>query len=111
MEALRAISLLKKLTNHPLLCLPKDEFTEWRVRTIPSGNKAAAAASSSQAPPPAEPAAAPAALPDGEDDIAPAEGDGDFLVHLRSMLPGAAEGAKGAAMLSCKLRVLSVLLP
>jgi len=107
MEALRAISTLKKITNHPLLCLPKEEFAEWRARTVPSTNgKGPAAAAASG--PPAE--AAPAMdMVDAYDDAAqPAVDSPDFLARLRSLVPSSAQGA---ADLSCKLRVLSVLLP
>jgi len=107
MDRFRAQSSLKKLTNHPLLCLPDQEFTEWRTRTVPSSNgKGPDAAASSKAP-------APAAVlePDelGDDDATqPAFESHDFLARLRALIPSSAEGA---VLLSCKLRVLSVLLP
>merc|ERR1740138_1589587 len=50
-------------------------------------------------------------MPDGYDDDActqPALESHDFLARLRALLPNSAEGV---ALLSCKLRVLSVLLP
>merc|ERR1740138_24724 len=50
-------------------------------------------------------------MPDGYDDDActqPAVESRDFLARLRALLPGSAQGA---ALLSCKLRILSVLLP
>jgi hypothetical protein len=109
MEALRAISQLKKLTNHPLLCLPKEEFSEWRMRTVPSANKQAADGASSSKPEPK--GAETLGMPDGYDDDActqPAVECQDFLARLRALLP---DSAQGAALLSCKLRILSVLLP
>jgi len=110
MEALRAISMLKKLSNHPLLCMPKEEFAEWRMRTVPSSNgKAPDPAASSNKPP--APEAQALSLDTAYDDDAatqPALESHDFLARLRALLPNSAEGA---ALLSCKLRVLSVLLP
>jgi len=113
MEALRAIATLKKLTNHPLLCLPKEEFTEWRLRNVPhqKAKESDGAASSSQPQPKPEGAPAPASdVPEGYDDEAtqPAVECQDFMARLRAMTPGSAEGA---ALLSCKLRILSILLP
>jgi len=98
-----------------LLCLPKEEFTEWRTRTVPSANgKGPDAASSSK---PAASSTAPPA-PEApelsldtayEDDATqPCLESQDFLARLRALMPSSAEGA---ALLSCKLRVLSVLLP
>jgi SNF2 family DNA or RNA helicase len=111
MEALKAISMLKKLCNNPLLCLPKEEFAEWRLRTVPSST---GASQPSQQKTGGEQAAAPE-QEDGFDedggtqlDTQPAVECQDFLARLRAMLPGSAEGA---ALLSCKLRVLAVLLP
>jgi len=112
MEALRSISVLKKITNHPLLCLPKEEFAEWRQRTVPSSaGKVPGGPSSSQAPAEAAPAAPAVDMDDyddGADMTQAAPESHDFLARLRALVPGSAEGA---ALLSCKLRVLSVLLP
>lgn len=106
MEALKAIAMLKKLCNNPLLCLPKDEFAEWRLRTVPSATATSPAPSQQQ---PTEKEGA-VDQDDAFDDDAtqPAVECQDFLARLRAMLPGSAEGA---ALLSCKLRVLAVLLP
>jgi len=112
MEALRAIASLKKLTNHPLLCLPKEEFNEWRMRVVPGSNGKVAglsgAGSSSSQPPTA--GAAEEDMADGYDGDAtqPAVECQDFLARLRAEMPGSVEGA---TLLSCKLRILSVLLP
>lgn len=108
MEALKAIAMLKKLCNNPLLCLPKEEFGEWRQRIVPSTS-----ASKAQAPQKPAASGAPAIAPDQEDAFdddatQPAVEDQDFLARLRAMMPGSAEGA---ALLSCKLKVLAVLLP
>mmetsp|Transcript_120837 Transcript_120837/g.188763 ORF Transcript_120837/g.188763 Transcript_120837/m.188763 type:complete len:1127 (-) Transcript_120837:97-3477(-) len=108
MEALRAIAMLKKLCNNPLLCLPKEEFAEWRQRIVPSAS--AAKAAGQQKPKASQ---TPAIAPDQEDAFdddatQPALEDQDFLARLRAMMPGSSEGA---ALLSCKLKVLGVLLP
>ncbi|CAE8663976.1 unnamed protein product, partial [Polarella glacialis] len=109
MDALRAIGLLKKLCNHPLLCLPQDEFNQWRSQTLTTGG-ATAASSSSSAPPPMAPP--PMAVDDPtQDDLGltqPAPECTELLPRLQALLPSSAQGA---ALLSCKLRVLSVLLP
>merc|ERR1719247_547835 len=110
MEALRAISMLKKLSNHPLLCMPKEEFAEWRMRTVPSSNGKVPdpAASSNKAPAPQAQALSLDTAYDDDAATQPALESHDFLARLRALLPNSAEGA---ALLSCKLRVLSVLLP
>merc|ERR550537_2131826 len=75
------------------------------MNTVPSQKgKTPGATSSSHAQPHAAPDL------DGYDDDAtqPAVECQDFLARLRALLPSSAEGA---ALLSCKLRVLSVLLP
>jgi len=101
MEALRAIALLKKLCNHPLLCLPTDEFNDWRYQTITSRT----ATAQQRVPPQPQPRPVP-----GDLDGAAAEEEvvGQALPKLRGLVPNSAETA---ALLSCKLRVLSVLLP
>lgn len=114
MEALRAISMLKKLTNHPLLCLSKQEFTDWRLRCVSTSNgKVPGAASSSKeqaapAPAPAEEMAGGLDAIMDDDATQPATECQDFLARLGAMVPGSAEAA---TLLSCKLRILSVLLP
>jgi len=105
MEALRAIAMLKKLSNHPLLCLPQDEFIAWRTKISQTADQGSSA-----------PAAAAAAAPEPE--VAPADMDvdvsqpaaecNDVLARLKALQPGSVQGA---ALLSCKLRLLSVLLP
>lgn len=92
MEALRAIALLKKLCNHPLLCLPPEEFNEWRTNTMQS------------APPRPEPQR----RPEPEDEVADGKDCQQVLTQLRALVP---PSVQGATLLSCKLRVLSVLLP
>jgi len=100
MEALRAIAMLKKLCGHPLLCLPQDEYNQWRAETLQSGRQApapAAAPVSNQTATQEEPAGtqeAPECL--------------ELLPRLRALMPNSVQGA---ALLSTKLRVLSVLLP
>jgi len=94
LEALRAIALLKKLCNHPLLCLPPEEFGQWRSQTVPSATAR-------------EAAVAPAA-PEEDDATQPAPECQHVLPRLRALVPNSAQGA---TLLSCKLRVLSVLLP
>mmetsp|Transcript_11971 Transcript_11971/g.28593 ORF Transcript_11971/g.28593 Transcript_11971/m.28593 type:complete len:961 (-) Transcript_11971:198-3080(-) len=100
MEALRAIAMLKKLCGHPLLCLPQDEYNQWRAETLQSGHQAPAAAAapvSNQTATQEEPAGtqeAPECL--------------ELLPRLRALMPNSVQGA---ALLSTKLRVLSVLLP
>jgi len=114
MEALRAIGLLKKLCNHPLLCLPPEEFEEWRNRVVLQGGGAAdAAAPAAQASSPQ--AARPFPGRSHEDSLAedagstqPAAECQHVLPRLRALIPGSVHGA---TLLSCKLRVLSVLLP
>jgi len=103
MEALRGIALLKKLCNHPLLCLPKDEFNDWRGRVLPSAAERGAAVARQEQPPSAE-----LEVHGDLDPTQPAAECQNALARLRALLPGSAEGA---ALLSCKLRVLSVLLP
>jgi len=117
MEALRAIALLKKLCNHPLMNLPADEFNQWRNQMAASGGGddtqcsqttpcAAASSSSSDG--------ALVAMEDAgdfdADDMStqPAPEMTQVLPRLRALLPGSVQGA---TLLSCKLRVLSVLLP
>eukprot|EP00933_Yihiella_yeosuensis_P062594 TRINITY_DN6558_c0_g2_i1.p1 TRINITY_DN6558_c0_g2~~TRINITY_DN6558_c0_g2_i1.p1 ORF type:complete len:729 (-),score=161.63 TRINITY_DN6558_c0_g2_i1:160-2145(-) len=112
MEALRAISMLKHLCNHPLLCLPQDEFNTWRQQCLTPGSAAASSASGSGDAPPAG-AAAPAASmeTDTAEDLGPTQPAPEcqhMLPRLRALLPSSPQGT---ALLSCKLRVLSVLLP
>jgi len=101
MEVLRAIAVLKKLSNHPLLCLPQEEFVAWRNKMVQPENSTARQA-------------APATLDESSlpemdiDGSQPAADCSDVLARLRALQPGSVEGA---ALLSCKLRVLSVLLP
>jgi SNF2 family DNA or RNA helicase len=101
-EALRGIALLKKLCNHPLLCLPQEEFNQWRSQTISPGG-AGPAASSSQGPA--------SGTQEGDDDsltqTQPAPECQQAMPRLRALVPNSVQGA---ALLSCKLRVLSVLL-
>jgi len=105
MEALRAINLLKKLCNHPLLCLPQDDFNAWRARVAPTASDVAASAASPSA-------SSSSQLPgdsldeEGATQVAPE--CQHVLPRLRALVPGSVQGA---ALLSCKLRVLSVLLP
>lgn len=105
MEALKAIAILKKLCNHPLLCLPQNEFNDWKTRTVSSG-----AAPAPQSRPASSSGAAPGAgdADDSLDATQPAAECQDVVARLRALLPGSVQGA---ALLSCKLRVLSVLLP
>jgi SNF2 family DNA or RNA helicase len=100
MEALRGIGLLKKLCNHPLLCLSQEEFNQWRSETITPGG--GPAASSSQAPAPET------QEEDSFTQTQPAPECQQALPRLRALVPNSVQGA---ALLSCKLRVLSVLLP
>ena len=53
MEALRAIALLKKLCNHPLMNLPQDEFNQWRAQMAAAGVSEDSQCSQSQGLPPA----------------------------------------------------------
>mmetsp|Transcript_87644 Transcript_87644/g.173938 ORF Transcript_87644/g.173938 Transcript_87644/m.173938 type:complete len:1086 (-) Transcript_87644:145-3402(-) len=103
MEALRAIALLKKLCNHPLLCLPAEEFTQWKSQCAPSANAIAEGSV------PSGVSAAPD-LSGASQDLAtqPAVETQEVLPRLRALVPSSVQGA---ALLSCKLRVLSVLLP
>jgi len=103
MEALRAIALLKKLCGHPLLCLPQEEYNQWKARTLPSAGQPAPAAAAGVAP-----AAAPASQEDEDGATQPAPECQELLPRLRALLPNSAQGT---ALLSAKLRVLSVLLP
>jgi len=103
MEALRAIAVLKKLCNHPLLCLSKEEFNAWRMRTAPPVRAGAAAACTQDA--------LVASLPQSgveDDDGATVAENAAVTNRLRSLVP---DSVQGAALLSCKLRVLSILLP
>eukprot|EP00930_Biecheleria_cincta_P005047 TRINITY_DN10596_c0_g3_i3.p1 TRINITY_DN10596_c0_g3~~TRINITY_DN10596_c0_g3_i3.p1 ORF type:complete len:1096 (-),score=248.22 TRINITY_DN10596_c0_g3_i3:301-3312(-) len=104
METLRAIALLKKLCGHPLLCLPQEEYNQWRMQTLASGSQASQASSSRPEAPPV------GAQPEDLEDAAtqPALECQELLPRLRALLPNSAQGA---ALLSCKLRILSVLLP
>jgi len=106
MEALRAIALLKKLCGHPLLCLPQEEYNQWRMQTLAAGNPGASAASASSA----GPLPVAGMQPDEQEDMAtqPAPECQELIPRLRALLPNSAQGA---ALLSCKLRILSVLLP
>eukprot|EP00927_Polykrikos_kofoidii_P064604 TRINITY_DN5999_c0_g1_i2.p1 TRINITY_DN5999_c0_g1~~TRINITY_DN5999_c0_g1_i2.p1 ORF type:complete len:1235 (+),score=293.63 TRINITY_DN5999_c0_g1_i2:388-3705(+) len=110
-EVLRAIAQLKNLCQHPLLCLPHDEFTAWRLRTVSSANRsaqqAAAAAVASSAVSRQSAGGAGCGL-DGDDASQPAQECLHVLPRLRALVPNSVEGA---TLLSCKLRVLSVLLP
>lgn len=113
LEALRAIAVLKKLCNHPLLMLGQEEFNEWRTNILSPSTAA-------RAPPPA---ATPRSTQSSQassqkrDSGLGADEDGptqpapeceSLMPRLRSLIPSSMEGA---ALLSCKLRVLSVLLP
>jgi len=102
MEVLRAIAMLKKLCGHPLLCLPQDEYNKWRVETLQSSRPAESAR------PPR--AAADATQEDASDAQCTQEAPecNELVPRLRALLPNSAQGA---ALLSTKLRVLSVLLP
>eukprot|EP00930_Biecheleria_cincta_P005041 TRINITY_DN10596_c0_g1_i1.p1 TRINITY_DN10596_c0_g1~~TRINITY_DN10596_c0_g1_i1.p1 ORF type:complete len:983 (-),score=258.61 TRINITY_DN10596_c0_g1_i1:183-3050(-) len=104
MEALRAIALLKKLCGHPLLCLPQEEYNQWRMKTLAGGTPGASAASAPSALP------VPETQPDDQEDMStqPAPECQELIPRLRALLPNSAQGA---ALLSCKLRILSVLLP
>lgn len=104
MEALRAINLLKKLSNHPLLCLPPDEFNDWRSAVAPPGGAVQAVAPAAVPHPEAQPEAS----QDQGDESQQAAECQQVLPRLRALLPGSAQTA---ALLSCKLRVLGVLLP
>lgn len=92
MEALRALAMLKKLCGHPLLCLPQDEYNQWRAQTLAGRSPV--------------PQAAPE--PREVTDTQEAPECHELLPRLRALLPNSAQGA---ALLSTKLRVLSVLLP
>jgi len=106
LEALKAIAVLKKLTNHPLLCLPPDEFNDWRQRVAPPAGGAAASRQSGQM---QQPAAASAETEGPDEDMTQAAPEcQQVLPRVRALVPSSVEGA---ALLSCKLRVLSVLLP
>ncbi|CAK9005803.1 unnamed protein product [Durusdinium trenchii] len=97
MEALRAIATLKKLCGHPLLCLPQDEYNQWRAQTLQG-----------RIPDMPEPSK------EVSDDVATQEAPEcrELLPRLRALLPSPRpNSAQGAALLSTKLRVLSVLLP
>lgn len=85
MAALRSIAMLKKLSNHPLLCLHKDELRAWQV---------------GQALPPRK--------EDGENQEDAPSGSPEWENLLRNRLPAKVEDA---ASDSTKLRVLKVLLP
>jgi len=120
---LRAIAQLQKLTNHPLLCLDQAAFNDWVASAMPRGcqatqdpdsctqvSEAAActavvAAGQGQAQP-EQVAAAEGASEDAQ--AVPSQECEQLRVRLRAMLPTSVEDA---ATLSCKLRVLSVLLP
>jgi len=110
LEALRAIALLKKISNHPMLCLPQEDFNDWKLRTVQAGSNATGVASGDGV---QCDSSATVGLPvagDMEDmdgsQIAPE--CTDMLARLRALVPGSAQGA---ALLSCKLRVLAILLP
>eukprot|EP00928_Gymnodinium_smaydae_P033867 TRINITY_DN2413_c0_g11_i1.p1 TRINITY_DN2413_c0_g11~~TRINITY_DN2413_c0_g11_i1.p1 ORF type:complete len:1021 (-),score=217.97 TRINITY_DN2413_c0_g11_i1:654-3350(-) len=113
MEALRAIALLKKLCNHPLLCLPPEQFNAWREAMANGGNPVAAVAqgaqraASSAAPAPAVAAGSIDSQMDMESTQHAPECE-HMLPRLQSLVPGSVEAA---ALLSSKIRVLSVLLP
>jgi len=98
--------VLKKLCNHPLLCLPAEEFTQWRNQCAPPANAISQGAVPSGIP------AAPCLEATGgaSEDLAtqPAVETQQVLPRLRALIPSSVQGA---ALLSCKLRVLSVLLP
>mmetsp|Transcript_1644 Transcript_1644/g.3282 ORF Transcript_1644/g.3282 Transcript_1644/m.3282 type:complete len:831 (-) Transcript_1644:168-2660(-) len=113
MEALRAIALLKKLCNHPLMNLPQDEFNQWRAQMAAAGVSEDSQCSQSQGLPPAAASsgAIVAAEETGDFDencTQPAPECSQVLPRLRALVPGSVQGA---TLLSCKLRVLSVLLP
>jgi len=108
MEALKAIALLKKLCNHPLLCLPAEEFNQWRSQTVtPAAGTGPClpGGGGEELPVPAG-----GASETQDEDIAtqPAPECQHVLPRLRALVPSSVQGA---ALLSCKLRVLSVLLP
>jgi len=105
MEALRAIALLKKLCNHPLMCLPRGEFDDWYRQTVQSGAAPAAKR-------PRAVAAAPSVATPIFDDAAGGDDAAPECQHVHSRLQALVPGSvEGAALLSSKLRVLSVLLP
>eukprot|EP00929_Paragymnodinium_shiwhaense_P072878 TRINITY_DN369_c0_g3_i1.p1 TRINITY_DN369_c0_g3~~TRINITY_DN369_c0_g3_i1.p1 ORF type:complete len:967 (+),score=347.31 TRINITY_DN369_c0_g3_i1:99-2999(+) len=121
MEALRAIALLKKLCNSPLLCLPQEEYESWRART--TSQAASAAAKRQRITPPtsgevATSSSSSAAASTSTPAILDSQGDEDatqpapechsVLKRVQALVPSSVEGA---SLLSCKLRVLSVLLP
>eukprot|EP00929_Paragymnodinium_shiwhaense_P041737 TRINITY_DN21679_c0_g1_i2.p1 TRINITY_DN21679_c0_g1~~TRINITY_DN21679_c0_g1_i2.p1 ORF type:complete len:985 (+),score=239.40 TRINITY_DN21679_c0_g1_i2:98-2956(+) len=138
MEVLRAINMLKRLCNSPLLLLNPAEFDAWKGRVAPSpaaarpsGQQAEASSSAAAPTPPAEEGAAVVAaaadtaasaapepataapVADGSvvpaaEATQPAPETHQVLPRIRSLLPNSVEGA---TLLSCKLRVLSVLLP
>ncbi|CAE7293363.1 CHR24 [Symbiodinium pilosum] len=99
MEALRCIAMLKKLCGHPLLCLPQDEYNVWRAETLQSSRAPAAPPTKAEPPEAAT-----------QEEVATQEAPEchELLPRLRALLPNSAQGA---ALLSTKLRVLSVLLP
>merc|ERR1712137_1400346 len=88
MEALRAIALLKKVCNHPLLCLPSNEFEAWRAATLRSQQEA------------------PPSRVDSDKDNNLAEEEA--LSRFQTSVP---ESPEEAVVLSCKLCVLATLLP
>merc|ERR1719329_52462 len=110
MDALRAINMLQKLSNHPLLCLPPNEFNDWKLAVAPSGSAPVSGAPQPEASQPE--ASQPEASQDGlcatQDESQPAAECQQVLPRLRALLPGSSQTA---ALLSCKLRVLGVLLP
>lgn len=92
MEALFAIAMLKKLCGNPLLCLPQEEYNQWRAQILAGRSPV------------------PEAAPEQREvtDTQEAPECHELLPRLRALLPNSAQGA---ALLSTKLRVLSVLLP
>ena len=77
--------------GHPLLALPVEEYNQWRAEKLQL-----------------QPAAAPQAAAAAEVATQEAPECHELLPRLRALLPNSVQGA---ALLSTKLRVLSVLLP
>ena len=81
----------KPRCGHPLLALPVEEYNQWRAEKLQL-----------------QPAAAPQAAAAAEVATQEAPECHELLPRLRALLPNSVQGA---ALLSTKLRVLSVLLP
>lgn len=106
MEALRAIAMLKSLCNHPMLLLPKDEYADWDRRVVKAGGSGACG--SGEVVPVESSQMSQTGLVEEDEGTQPAPECEHMMPRLRALVPNSVEGA---SLLSCKLRVLSVLLP